>query len=112
MLKKQNRLVTKYEFNKTRRLGKKVESKNFYLYFLEAHGNSRVGIVVSNKFSKIAPQRNRVKRVFREAIRQNFDKIKPGYWIVIHPKKASENIGYEEISSEFTNVLQDLPISR
>ena len=34
MLKKENRLLTNYEFGKTRRFGKKVSTKFFDVYFL------------------------------------------------------------------------------
>ena len=117
MLKKENRLRTTYEFNKVRRLGDKQDAVFFRIYYLDISKhqedkNTKIGIVVSNKLSKLAVVRNRTKRVFREVVRLNFEKIREGYWIVIHPKVTSLDKGYEEISTEFTKVLQNLPISR
>lgn len=112
MLPKPNRLSSTYEFNKTRRLGKKVSTPLFDIFYLDIYdykGPSRIGVVVTNKYSKIAPVRNRVKRVFREALRHNVAKMKPGYWIVVHPKKSAEKKGYEEISAEFNKVLPKVP---
>ena len=111
MLKKENRLKTTYEFNKVRRLGEKCDATYFRINFLnvsqhQADKNTKIGIVVSNKFSKVAAQRNRVKRVFREVIRLNFDNIKEGYWIVIHPRVTSLDKVYEEINADFVKILQ------
>ena len=114
MLKKPHRLLTNYEFNKTRRKGVKLSNTLFDMYYLrllEDSEDTRFGIVVSNKFSKIAPTRNRVKRLFRESIRNEFDRIKSGYWIVIYPKKESIGKSYEEISSEFNKALQNVPFA-
>ncbi|MFZ5424413.1 MAG: ribonuclease P protein component [Patescibacteria group bacterium] len=114
MLEKPHRLLTNYEFNKTRRKGVKFSNPLFDMYYLrllEEDNATRFGIVVSNKFSKVAPTRNRVKRLFREAIRNNFDRIKSGYWVVIYPRKESIEKGYEEISSEYVKALQNVPFS-
>lgn len=111
MLPKKNRLSTTYEFNKVRRVGKRIKSPLFDLFYSDVEGYggpSRLGVVVTNKYSKVAAVRNRVKRVFREVLRLNLDKIADGYWIVIHPKKAAEEKEHEEISSEFNKVLSKI----
>lgn len=115
MLRKENRLLTTYEYNKVRREGNKYNSQLFYLYYLELKDSTkptRVGIVLSKKFSKIAVERNRVKRVFSEVIRLNLNKVKGGFWVVIHPRQLSKDKGYEEINSEFNKVLSEIPLSR
>jgi ribonuclease P protein component len=114
MLPKANRLSTTYEFNKTRRLGKRVSSPLFDLFYLDFHnydGPTRVGVVVTNKYSKVAPVRNRVKRVFREVVRLNLKKFKDGYWVVIHPRKSAEEKGYEEVNAQFTKILSKVPFT-
>ena len=116
MLKKENRLLTNYEFRKVRRLGKRYKGPYFTLYYLETKNNeeapSRFGIVVSNKFDKSAVKRNRVKRLFREVVRLNLDKLKVGFWVVIYPNKASEDKNYEEINIEFNKVLSKIPLTK
>lgn len=115
MLKKQNRLNTNFEFSTVRRYGTKSSNRYFNLYFLDAKnydGPTRFGFVVPNTFSKSAPERNRVKRVFREVIRLSLNKIKDGYWVVIYPNQAAKETKYEEISTEFNKVLSEIPISR
>lgn len=74
--------------------------------------NTQVGFIVTNRFHKSAAKRNRVKRVFREVIRQNFDKIDYGYWIIVYPKFESLEKGYEEINLDFDKALQNLPFAR
>lgn len=114
MLKRKNRLTSTYEFNKTRNLGKKYESRSFYIFYYEVAPDldTRVGIVVSNKFHKAAVKRNRIKRLFSEVIRNNFDKINKGYWLVIHPKVNTLEKSYEEINADFVNSIQTLPFSK
>lgn len=115
MLKKKNRLTTDYEFNNVYRKGKKHSSEYFDIFYLskkDYEGPTKVGFVVSNKFSKVAPKRNRVKRVFREIIKENLEKINDNLWIIIKPKPLSLEKNYEEISTEFNKVLSKIPISR
>ena len=115
MLKKENRLSSNFEYNVTRKYGKYYKGKYFHVYFLipkNYEGPTKVGIVVSNKFSKKAVERNRVKRVFREVVRSNFGKINKGYlWVVIHPKLSCVDKSYEEISTDFNKVLQEASFS-
>ncbi len=114
MLKKKNRLISNYEFNSVYRKGKKFRSLSFDLFYLNKNNAepSRFGFVVSNKFSKVAPKRNRVKRVFREIVKNNLDKFEDGLWVVIKPKPISLEKNYEEISTEFNKVLSKISITR
>jgi ribonuclease P protein component len=116
MLKKENRLTSRFEFNKVRYLanknGTKYSSPLFHIFFIESSaGPSKFGIVVSNKYHKSAVVRNNIKRIYREVIREHFGKIKGGFWIVIHPRKASADRSYEEISTEFIKAIQKLSLA-
>ena len=114
MLKRQFRLSSKYEFNITRKYGKNAEGKWFYMYYLiprNYKGVSKAGIVISNKYSKSAVKRNKLKRLFREALRANFDRIPEGFWIVIYPKHQAGRKKYEEISTAFAKTIQEVFVS-
>ena len=115
MLKRENRLSSDFEFNITRKYGKYFNGKYFHIYFLRPknyNGPTKVGIVVSNKFSKKAVERNRIKRIFREIVGNNIEKIgKDNIWVVIHPKISCQNKSYEEISAEFNKILQEASFS-
>ena len=110
MLDKLNRLKTKFEYNITRKYGKKYNNQLFSIFVLKPKnysGPTKIGVVVSNKIHKKATKRNRVKRVFREVVRKNLDKLpKQNLWIVIHPRSSSLEKGYEEVSTEFNKTLQ------
>ena len=115
MLPKEHRLTTRYEYGKVRKDGIHVSAHFFHLYYLARYDSAedtKVGIIISNKFSKSAPVRNRLKRVFREVIRTNFGKIKSGYWIVVHPKFNVKDAKYEEINSDFIKTIQKSPFSK
>jgi len=111
MLPKKHRLSTTYEFNKVRRDGKKVRASLFDLFYLKDKGPARFGIVVPNSYSKVAPVRNKVKRVFREVLRLNLKNVPEGLWVVVHPKKESEKKNNEEISTEINKVLSKISLS-
>lgn len=112
MLKRKNRLTSNFEFNVARKYGEYYKGQFFHIYFLKPRnysGPTKVGIVVSTKLHKKATKRNRVKRIFREVVRNNFEKINKGnLWIVIHPKTNSLGTSYEEINTDFNKVLQEV----
>lgn len=110
MLQKINRLTTNFEFKITRKYGQYYDGHFFHMYVLKPtnyQGPSKVGLVVSNNFHKRATKRNRVKRLYREAIRSAFDKIaSANYWLVIYPKGRCLNRTYEELSTDFNKTIQ------
>lgn len=115
MLKKENRLSSNFEFNVARKYGNHVEGDLTHVYFVTPTnytGPTKVGIVISNKFHKNAVVRNRTKRLFREVIQKNFDKIDKGnLWIAVHPKFSVLNKTYEEINADFNKILQKASLS-
>ena len=54
-------------------------------------------VVVSKKVAKLAVDRNRMKRLAYEVIRNNFDKLPMGIKMVLLVKKPYEKIGDEII---------------
>lgn len=125
MLSKKNRIHTRFEFDKVKKLGDSYRYKYFYLYALpfdrlemaskgrwDFGPQTQVGFVISNKMHKNAVVRNRIKRLFRESVRQNFDKIAEGWWLVFHPRFVCVGAGYEEISADITAVLQKISFAR
>lgn len=114
MLRRENRLKTRFQFNLVRKYGNKVNAKYFYFYFLNVrdyNGPTQIGFIATSKFNKKAVVRNRAKRLLREAFRQNFGKIKPGYWLVVYPKAEIEGKSYEEVSSELNKAISGLPFA-
>ena len=124
MLPKENRIHTRFEFGKVKKFGDSYRYKYFYLYALPTSrlekisqgrwaigGQTQVGFLMSNKLHKNAVVRNRVKRLFRESVRHNFDRISIGWWLVFHPRFVCVGASYEEINADITAVLQKLSIT-
>ena len=86
------------------RLTKKTDFANVYrkgTFFLEAPlslkvvrnnlGHSRIGFSIEKKFFKKATERNKIKRMLREAFHQNLDSIRKDLDIVVFYKKSESN---------------------
>jgi len=124
MLSKKNRIHTRFEFGKVNKYGDSYRYRYFYLYALpvarlekiskgrwEIGGQTQVGFLMSTKLHKNAVVRNRVKRLFRASVRQNFAKISTGWWLVFHPRFVCVGANYEKINAEVTAVLQKLSVA-
>lgn len=128
MLPKKNRIHTRFEFGKVKKFGDSYRYRYFYLSALpisrlekisrgrwDIGGQTQVGFLISNKFHKNAVVRNRVKRLFRESVRQNFDripKVTVGWWLVFNPRFSCLGASYEDINTEVAKVLQKLSVAR
>jgi ribonuclease P protein component len=90
MLQKKHRLNKSKDIQNTSARGRSFFSPNFVVKFRpDAALAPRVAVVVSNYVAKKAVDRNRIKRLVREAIRLNIAKLKPGdYVIIVRPKAA------------------------
>jgi len=115
MLKKELSLKTNFEFNIPRKYGQYYTSRYIHLYVIKPTnytGISKVGIVISVKFDKRAVIRNKVKRIYKQAIKPFMETVKDkNLWIVIHPKFSAKDKTYEEISTDLTKTLQKVSIS-
>ncbi|HLD51616.1 hypothetical protein A3K34_03960 [candidate division WWE3 bacterium RIFOXYC1_FULL_40_10] len=114
MLKKENRIVSDFEFNVTRKHGKKVFGKYFTCWLLTPRNYSgpfKAGIVVPNKLINVAPKRNSLKRKYRELIRANPQFFNDNSWCVFHPKLEALEKTYEELSIDFIETLQKVSVT-
>lgn len=124
MLPKENRIHTRFEFDKVKKFGDSYRYKYFYLYALpvkrlqdlskgrwDIGGQTQVGFMISNKLHRNAVVRNRVKRIFRESVRENFGKISSGWWLVFHPRFICVGAPYEKINFEIAASLQKIPFT-
>lgn len=115
MLKRESRLISNYEYNKTRRMGTSCSGKYSHVFYLDTkkpQNPARVGIVVTNKFDKSAVRRNRVKRIYREILRKEYERIPSGFWVVVYPKGEFLKAPYEEISADLIEILQKIFVSK
>lgn len=80
-----------------------------YLAILKAENkeeSSRFGIVVSTKISKLAVDRNRIKRQMRSAIKSLLPKLKANYDILILTKRNILDATDEVITKDLESALQ------
>jgi ribonuclease P protein component len=84
MLPRKNRITKDKEYELVFKTGRSSYSDVLGVKVIRNETDySRYGIIVSNKISKKATVRNRLKRQLREVLRGEFNKIKPGYDIVL-----------------------------
>lgn len=95
------------DFSYILRKGKKYLSVYFVMYFVENPTNSasQFGIIASKKVGK-AHERNRAKRVLREAIRNNLEKFGDSKKVIFICRQKLSQIKLEEINSDFEKMLK------
>ena len=108
MLDKRNCLKKKKDFQKVIKKGKKIEKDFLVLKFFEnsLKDVSRIGFIVSQKISKKAFLRNRIKRRLREIVKDNLDNLKPGYDLIFFTKKAIKEKDFLEIEKIVKQILK------
>lgn len=105
MLKKENRIRLKNDFDRAFKHGNSLYSKKIGLKVSNNDlGLSRFGVVVSTKVSKKAVERNRIKRIIRSYIQDNLEQIKSGLDVIIITLPALNNYQKDDLKQE----IQDL----
>lgn len=100
MLPKENRLRSKKDFDDVFKKGRGFKEDFLYLKF--AHNNSetsRFGFIISQKVSKRAVVRNRLKRALRALVRTRISRVKPGIDIVLIAISGLENKDFWELET-------------
>ncbi len=106
MLSREKRLVKNRDFERVYQRGKRVGAEAFNLNFAANRLDlSRVGVVVGKKFSKKAVERNKAKRIFREAVKDIYGNIVPGYDVVLFVKKTNTPMKLETAKAELKKAL-------
>lgn len=104
MLKTQNRLKKRKEFNFLYRKGEKINSQNFTLVYIKSRYKiCRIGISVNNKVGN-AVVRNKIKRQLRAIFSKYINKITYKNLIIIaHPTVVELN--FIQKQEEIKNLL-------
>jgi ribonuclease P protein component len=98
MLPKAFRLTRSRDFSRVRRSGRSAGSSLLVLYALPVRDSElRVGFSVSKRVGK-ATVRNRVKRLMREAVRQQLPSMRPGQDLVFIARPAAAQATYNQVN--------------
>ncbi|MFM7424933.1 MAG: ribonuclease P protein component [Elainella sp.] len=71
---------------------------------------ARIGISISQKVSKRAVVRNRIKRQLKAILHQLLPQIAPGWQIVIVVKSSATQCGYEQFLQELKQLLRSAEV--
>lgn len=111
-LSRNQRVRTSREFQELFRLGKRVRGPwlTLWVHPFSSQGTqsslTKLGIVVSQKVSKNATERNLWKRRIREAFRKNQKSISQGFKIVVRPSQSGAAPAYEVLEKELLNLIK------
>jgi ribonuclease P protein component len=70
----------------------------------------KVGIAVSQKVSKRAVARNRIKRQLKAAMRHLLPRLRSGFWIVINVRPGATQCEYREFLRQLEELLAKLEV--
>jgi len=100
------RLKKNWEFKRAYRYGRTVVSKNIVLYYCPNRMEiNRIGFSISKKVGG-SVIRNRIKRLFKEALLTMEHRIKKGYDLILVARKPSTDLNYHGAVRELTNLCR------
>jgi ribonuclease P protein component len=101
------RLRKKNDFQRVRQQGRSVSSRLLILAWApNQEDRLRIGFVVSKRISKLAVERNYLKRLFSEAIRPSLAILPTGWDLVIHARSQSKNMDLETLRRDILYLLR------
>lgn len=108
MLPKKNRLNKKEDFQKTLKKGSMKQGVFFGAAFYKTKEKSepKVGFIVSNKISKKAVERNRIKRILRAAVSGRIESLPEGMLLVFLAKKSAAGKDSSELREDVEKLLE------
>ncbi len=114
MLPKINRLVKSEEITRVWKDGRYFRGKsvNFKILRNRHLSVSRFAFIVSNKITKKAVWRNKIKRKLRAIIQKKLNSLKSGYDILILAQPEILDWSYQAISEEVDKILKKARLSQ
>jgi ribonuclease P protein component len=111
MLAKNYRLTKQKDFKAIFRKGKREFGRFFAVRYLKNDQKyPRIAVVASNKVSKSAVERNRIKRVVRDIIGLDLDKISRNLDIIVNISPKAIGVSKEDLTKDYLNLLKKAKI--
>jgi len=111
MLPRSNRLKKQKDIKRVLEKGKRYKEDFLILKATPNHLEAtRFGFIVSQKFSKKAALRNKMKRKLREIVRLRFQKIKKGMDALVIVLPGLENKDFWEVDEALEKLLKKAKI--
>lgn len=109
MLPKKNRLKGNLTFEEVKKEGSMHQSRNFGLLVRKREDNqpTRFGFIVSTKISKKAVERNKIKRMLRDALRDKLDRIRKGYDAILLARSGLLKVKKDMLEKEIGKTLKE-----
>ncbi|HPN67054.1 MAG TPA: ribonuclease P protein component [bacterium] len=107
MLPKNNRLNEARGFQDILKNGKKIE-RNLVFIRYKFIAENKLGVIVSTKVSKLAVQRNRIKRLIREVVAKEVFNKKKRLGLVIVAKKEIAEMDYLQIRNDILTAINNI----
>jgi ribonuclease P protein component len=97
MLNTQQRLKTNKDFIQVFKTGKRHSNSGVLLsYRSNDLPLTRIGFVISKKFSPLAVKRNRQRRILQAAVRELYPQIQKGFDVVISYTNRDKVLSYKD----------------
>lgn len=115
-LPKQYRLTSSKQFSQVYRGGKQALTKHLVVKLMPSPEKpphqkcSRFGITISQKVSKRAVVRNRLKRQVRAALQVLMPRLKAGLWVVVVLRSAAIECDYWQFLRELEQLFLELEV--
>lgn len=107
-LNKKNRLKKKHDFDNVFKKGRAIKGSFLFIKYLKNELNlSRFGFVVSAKVAKKAVERNKLRRILSEAVRDIIDDL-GGYDIAVFVTSKIIAGSKKDIVEDFLAVLKKI----
>ncbi|TVY10696.1 ribonuclease P protein component [Paenibacillus cremeus] len=106
-MEKKNRLTKREYFDKVYRYGKSAANHQFVLYYMvqPKQESFRLGVSVSKKLGN-AVVRNRIRRLLKEIVRLNAERLPGGYDLILIARKPAAEMSYQEMEKSVLHVLK------
>jgi ribonuclease P protein component len=103
---KTDRILKRDVFRRAYEKGRKIQFRYFTAFVLGTQaGTARIGITATRKIGN-SVERNRARRLVREAFRKNKWLVPNGVDIVINVRRSLVEAGYADFEGEFITFLQ------